>query len=160
MDVLTVLESWVIKVPISTWSFKWRSARLWLSLEYKIKTGGNEGLEKWEGTLVKSALWSTSGPFPGNWSMLLLVLLVFMCSQSVLSSAGLSLVHDVWPKPVCAVLLPLHLRVVHDLQQRGWHRLYGSLSAAGSRSCHDRTGCWDSPRFARFLNTSEFQSAL
>lgn len=72
----------------------------------------------------------------------------------MLFSAGLSLIYDVWPKPVCPVLLRLHLRDLHDLQQRGWHRLHGSLPAARAHQCHDGTGCRTSPRFVSRRKTA------
>lgn len=62
-------------------------------------------------------------------------------------SAGLSLLYDVWPKPVRPVLFCLHLWDLHDLQQRGWHGFNGGLPAPGSlrRRGHDDTGSRASP---------------
>lgn len=62
-------------------------------------------------------------------------------------SAGLSLLYDVWPKPVRPVLFCLHLWDLHDLQQRGWHRFNGGVPAPGSlrRRGHDDTGSRASP---------------
>lgn len=62
-------------------------------------------------------------------------------------SAGLSLLYDIWPKPVRPVLFCLHLWDLHDLQQRRWHGFNGGLPTPGSlrRRRHDDTGGRTSP---------------
>ena len=61
--------------------------------------------------------------------------------------AGLSLLYDIWPKPVRPVLLCLHLWDLHDLQQRRWHGFNSGVPTPGSlcRRCHDDTGSRTSP---------------
>lgn len=70
-----------------------------------------------------------------------------ICNFPMFVSAGLSLLYDLWPKPVRPVLFCLHLWDLHDLQQRGWHRFNSGLPAPGSlrRRCHDDTGGRTSP---------------